>query len=125
MNDEHDEPTEWPTPETGTVAGMFKEHYPWQRAAIGVADLYARQPALCDDTRGHYPPRFAWWVERWVRDQLTKWKGDCTPTQKARRALVVDALARVDWDALADALAARAARRRERIGMDNKPAAPA
>jgi hypothetical protein len=93
---------EWPTPETKLVAAMFQRRIGWQRAAEGVVTLYATRPSLCEISRGHYPPHFVWWVERFVRDELTKWKRSGTETQHDRRQLVLAALDRVEWDALAE-----------------------
>ena len=104
----------WPTPETGLVSGMFDGTPAWRRAVFGVADLYATRPGLCEATKGQYPPRFVWWLERWTRGELTRWQNKRTPTfrQNQRRALVLAALDRVDWDALAHHFEAQAERDR-------------
>lgn len=97
--------TEWATPETALAVDILERMHGLRRSVFAVADLYATRPGLCEATRGHYPPRFAWWLERWVRDGVAKWKkprNNATPVQSARRELVAAALARVDWDTLAD-----------------------
>jgi hypothetical protein len=100
---------EWTTPETKLVAGIIERTPRWPDVVMGVARLYARNPGLCDATRGEYPPRFAWWLERWVWAGLTRWKRKHTQTQGNRRRLVEAALARVEWQALADHYAEREA----------------
>jgi hypothetical protein len=105
---------QWPTPETKLVAAMFQHRIGWQRAAEGVATLYATRPTLCEISKGHYPPRFVWWVERFVRDGLTKWKRSGTETQHDRRQLVLAALDRVHWAAIAEHFERAAAEHRER-----------
>jgi hypothetical protein len=112
MHDENEK--EWPTPETKLVAAMFQRRVGWQRAAEGVAHLYATHHTLCEISKGHYPPRFVWWVERWVRDELTKWKRSGTDTQHDRRQLVLAALDRVHWDSIAEHLERASAKHRAR-----------
>jgi hypothetical protein len=112
MHDENEK--EWPTPETTLVAAMFKQRPVWQNSAVAIAGLYATRPTLCEISKGHYPPRFVWWVERFVRDKLTNWKRGGTDTQRDRRKLVLAALDRVHWDAIAEHFERASAEHRER-----------
>lgn len=115
---------EWPTPETELVAGMFDTAPNWRNAVAAVADLYATRPGLCEATKGQYPPRFVWWLERWTRGELTRWQKKRTPTfrQTQRRALVLAALDRVDWNALANYFEAQAERERPERAEAETPA---
>jgi hypothetical protein len=113
---------DWPTPETGVASRVIETQRGGLGAVYAVADLYATRPGLCEATRGHYPPRFSWWLERWVRESVCKWGKDPTPVQRARRELVLAALARVDWDTLADYYAKPADRYRVDRKQDNEPA---